>query len=371
MSARVLASGPHAHSQASVSRVMMLVALALTPATAFGFYQFGWPAVFLFLVTITAALGFEALCLKAAGRPVGRFLLDGSALLAGWLVAITLPPWAPWWLGVLGAGIAIVIAKHVYGGLGQNLFNPAMVARVMLLISFPVQMTAWVLPPPMGAPGAPGILDGLAITFLGRSPAEAGFDTVSAATPISHMKTELSRGLTLEEISAATPDLMDLALGAMPGSMGETSAALLLLGGLALIAMRLISWRIPVAVLGTTALLALITHWIDPSRYPSAAFHLTSGSLMLCAFFIATDYVTSPSTALGQLIYGASIGALIFIIRSWAAFPEGVGFAVLLLNACTPLLDHYIRPRVFGRDRRGKPLDPTPTPRGAARRAGP
>lgn len=355
MSEQAIASGPHAHSMASVTRAMALVALALTPATLFGFYQFGWPAVFLFFVTIAAAIGFEALCLRATSKPVVPFLMDGSAFLTGWLVAMTLPPWAPWWLGVLGAGIAIVIAKHVYGGLGQNLFNPAMVARVMLLISFPTQMTVWIRPVPIGSAEAPGFMDGLAITFFGAS-AFSGFDALSAASALSHMKAEMSRGLSWAEIAPTTYSVSDLMFGSVSGSMGETSAALILVGGLILIATGVISWRIPVSVLGTTALLATIFHLIDPTRYPDALFHLGSGALMLCAFFIATDYVTSPVAATGQLIYGAMIGLLVFVIRSWAAFPEGVGFAVLIMNACTPLIDHFVRPRVFGRTRRGKPL---------------
>lgn len=345
-------SAPHTHSKASVIRVMGLVMLALTPATAFGFYAFGWPALFLFGVTTASALMFEALCLVIAKRPVMPALMDGSALLTGWLVAMTLPPWAPWWIGLLGGAIAIVLGKHVFGGLGQNLFNPAMVARIMLLISFPLQMTIWVKPLPLFSDGAPDIGEALAITFGG-----ATYDAVSGASALGHVKTEIGRGMDALAAQAGAPGLMDLALGFAPGSMGETSALLLLLGGLFLIALGVIGWRIPVAILATTGGLATLFHVIDPAAYASASFHLVSGALIFCAFFIATDYVTSPVTRMGQLLYGVGIGAFVFIIRTWASAPEGVGFAVLLMNACTPLIDHYIRPRVFGRDRRGRPLD--------------
>lgn len=352
MSIQAVISGPHAHSMSSVTRVMLLVMMALFPATAFGLYRFGWPAINLFVITVVAAILFEIACLSTAKRPIAKHVLDGSAVLTGWLVAMTLPPWAPWWIGVLGSGIAIVIGKHVYGGLGQNLFNPAMVARVMLLISFPLHMTTWVLPAPLGSAGAPSFLEGLAITFLGTGK----FDAVSSASVLGHVNTELGRGLALDTILPKTFSYSQLALGQVSGSLGETSAALILVGGLLLLATRTITWAIPFSILAMTALLATAFNLIDPARYPDAVFHLTSGALMLCAFFIATDYVTSPSTTAGQLIYGASTALLIFIIRTWASFPEGVGFAVLLMNACTPLIDHFVRPRVFGRNRSGKPL---------------
>lgn len=353
MSVQSALSGPHAHAMSSVTRTMLLVGAALLPATLFGFYRFGWPAVFLFVVTVVSAIAFEAASLRVANKPVTPFLLDGSALVTGWLVAMTLPPWAPWWIGALGAFIAIVIGKHVYGGLGQNVFNPAMVARVMLLISFPVQMTTWVLPPTIGAPGAPGFAESLTITFSGGGV----IDSVSGASVLGHVKTELGRGKDLVSLSADLPSHFELMLGNVYGSLGETSALLILAGGLALLAARTITWHIPVSVLASVAVLATICNFIDPGRYPDALFHLSSGALMLCAFFIATDYVTSPVSALGQLIYGVTMGALIFIIRTWAAFPEGVGFAVLIMNAVTPLIDHFVRPRVFGRTRRGKPLE--------------
>ena len=349
-----LVSGPYTHAKASVRRTMGLVLLALLPATAFSLYWFGWPAIFLFLVTVVSALIAEAVCLRIAGKPIKPYLLDGSALLTGWLLAMTLPPWAPWWIGVVGALIAIVVAKHVFGGIGQNLFNPAMVARVALLISFPLEMTLFTTPTPLLSANDPGLLGSLAITFGGA----ANMDAVSSATTLGHVKTELSRGLTLDQIDTLhTP--WQLTWGDASGSMGETSALLLLLGGLFLLLKRVISWTIPVAMLGTLIIVAGTFHLIDPTRYLDPLTHLLSGAVILGAFFIATDLVTSPVSVRGQILFGAGCGLLVYVIRTWAGYPEGVAFAVILMNACTPLIDHYFKPRIYGRDRKGEALEYT------------
>lgn len=353
MSVEVLNAAPHAHSRVTVSRAMISVMVCLAPATGFGLFQFGWPAVNLFVLTLVSALGFEILCLLIAGRQIAKFATDGSAILTGWLVAMTLPPWAPWYVAVLGAGIAIVIGKHAFGGLGQNLFNPAMVARAMLLIALPVQMTLWVMPDPIVSANAPGFLDALAITF-GQ---QTDFDAISSASTLGMVQSGLDAGRTLSEIMSQGYSLHDRFVGFVPGSMGETSTVLLLAGGLALVGLRIISLTIPLTVLGSVVLLSAVAHTLAPQQYVPPEMQLSSGALMMCAFFIATDYVTSPMTTLGQAIYGCGIGALIFVIRTWGAFPEGVAFSVLLMNACTPLIDTYTRPRIFGRDRAGKPLE--------------
>jgi len=350
MSAPLVISGPHTHSRFNVPRTMIAVMLCLSPATAFGLYYFGWPAVFLFVVTIMASLLFEVLCLAIAGRPILRFATDGSAVLTGWIVAMSLPPWAPWWVGVIGAAIAIVIGKHAFGGLGQNLFNPAMVSRAMLLIALPVQMTTWVAP--MRGTDRPGFLHGLGVTFGG----DTQFDAVSSASVLSHVKSGLDAGLPMDRILAETGSLQDQFYGFVAGSLGETSALLLLAGGVALIVMRIITVVIPLSVLGSVFVLAGAAWLIAPDHFPPPQVHLVSGALIFCAFFIATDYVTSPITGTGKMIYGIGIGALVFVIRSWGSFPEGVAFAVLLMNACTPLIDEYVRPRIFGRTRSGKPI---------------
>lgn len=345
-------SGPHAHGAASVNRIMVLVMAALLPATLFGVYLYGWPALNLLLVTVCTAVLAEAACLRIAGKPVTPYLMDGSAVLSGWLLAMTLPPWAPWWIGAVGSLLAIVVAKQVFGGIGQNLFNPAMVARVALLIAFPLEMTTFTAPKPLFSADAPGFLDGLSITFA----AAAEIDGVSSASTLSHVKTELSQGTPLD--SALTPvfDALTGFIGTMPGSLGETSALLILLGGLYLLFKRIISWHIPVSMIGSLLLLATIFHLIDPDSYLGPVVHLLSGATLLGAFFIATDLVTSPVTAKGQLLFGAGCGALVFVIRTWAGYPEGMAFAVMLMNALTPLIDHYIRPRVYGRNRKGEPL---------------
>ncbi|MBT3021973.1 MAG: RnfABCDGE type electron transport complex subunit D [Candidatus Thiodiazotropha sp. (ex Lucina aurantia)] len=347
-----LISGPYSHARSSISRTMGLVMLALLPATLFSLYLFGWPAIFLFIMTLIAAIVAEAISLRISGRPARPFLLDGSALLTGWLLAMTLPPWAPWWIGVVGALLAIVVGKQIFGGIGQNLFNPAMVARVALLISFPLEMTLFNPPLPLFSAQAPGFLESLSITF-GNSD---HLDAISSATALGHYKTELSRGLNITAAAAGTDTLWQLTAGTAAGSMGETSALLLLLGGLFLLYKRVITWHIPLAMLSTLALCAGVFHLIDPDAYLGPLTHLMSGAAILGAFFIATDLVTSPTSIRGQLIFGAGCGLLVYVIRTFAGYPEGVAFAVLLMNACTPLIDHYFKPRIYGRDSKGEPL---------------
>lgn len=350
-----LISGPHTLASSSVSRTMLWVMVALTPATLWGLYLFGWPAIHLFALTLASALLFEAACLYLAGRPVAPTLFDGSALLTAWLLAMSLPPWAPWWVAVLGSFLAIVVGKQVFGGLGHNLFNPAMVARVALLVSFPLQLTSWVAPAPLFSEAAPGFLEGLAITF-GGGVQGTPYDALSGASLLGQVKTEFTTGKTMAEILPQGVDQLALLLGFNPGSLGETSALLILAGGVLLVGLGIINWVIPVSMLGSVALLALLFNVADPAHYPGVAFHLGSGALMLGAFFIATDMVTSPNTWQGQLLFGAGCGVLVYIIRTWGGYPEGVAFAVLLMNAMTPLIDHYLKPRIFGRDRRGRPL---------------
>ena len=348
-------AGPYAHAGTNISRTMTIVMLALTPATCFGLYFYGWPAIFLFAVTVITSLLAEAFSLRLAGKPVRPYLMDGSALLTGWLLAITLPPWAPWWIGVVGALLAIVIGKQLFGGIGQNLFNPAMVARVALLISFPLEMTLFYAPAPLFSVSAPNFIESLYITF-GASGASQ-FDAISSATTLGHIKTELGRGLTIDQATAGTDSLWQLSLGQIAGSMGETSALLLVLGGLLLLYKRIITWHIPLAMLGTLTLLAAGFHWFDPHSYAGPMTHLLSGAAILGAFFIATDLVTSPISVRGQLLFGAGCGLLVYVIRTWAGYPEGVAFAVMLMNASTPLIDHYLKPRIYGRNRKGEPLN--------------
>lgn len=344
---------PHTHGTLSTGRIMLTVWLAMLPASLYGVYLYGWPALNLLLITAVAALAAEALGLRLAGKPVKVSLFDGSALVTGWLLAMTLPPWAPWWIAVVGALFAMIVGKQVFGGLGQNLFNPAMLGRVALLIAFPLEMTTWITPQPLFSAQAPSFIDSLAVTFGGA----ANMDAVSGASLLGHIKTEVGRNVALAEVLPGAYSLSGAAIGEMRGSLGETSALLILLGGIFLIARRIITWHIPVAMLVTVALLATVMHLIDPARYADAGVHLFSGGLMLGAFFIATDPVGSPSTPKGQIVYATACGVLVYVIRTWAGFPEGVAFAVLLMNAATPLIDHYMRPRIYGRNNKGEPLD--------------
>jgi RnfABCDGE-type electron transport complex D subunit len=348
-------ASPHTHGGGQVRRTMFLVQVALAPATLFGFWLYGWPAFFLWGITLFSCLFLEFICLRLMGRKSTRQTLgDGSALLTGWLLAMTLPPWSPWWIGVLGAFIAIVIGKQVFGGLGQNVFNPAMVARVALLISFPLQLTAWVMPLPLASASAPGFVEGLQIT-LGQTPLP---DAMTSASLLGYAKTELSRGVDLlEAFNAASSPRLSWT-GVRAGSLGESAALLILAGGLFLWATGVIRWHTPLGVLLGALIPALIAHTLMPERYLDVGAHLFSGALMLGAFFIATDYVTSPTTGSGQFIFGLGIGVMTWVIRTLGGYPEGVAFAVLFMNALTPIIDRYLKPRVLGRTWAGRPIAP-------------
>ena len=347
-------TAPHDRVSNSVSRIMLTVVATLIPATLYGFWLYGWPAIDLWLVTVSSALFGEAICIRLMGRKALPTLLDGSALLTGWLLAMSLPPWAPWWIGVMGGLFATVLGKQVFGGLGFNLFNPAMVARVFLLISFPVQMTVWIAPLPITAATAPGFHDALVILFNGIP----NLDAVSSASLLSFAKTELSRGIDIMHSLAAASAPGNSLIGARAGSLGETASLLIAGGGLVLLFCGIITWHIPVAMAAGIAIPAAIAHAADPARYLDVTTHLLSGGATLGCFFIATDYVTSPNTKIGQLVFAAGCGLLTYVIRTWGGYPEGVAFAVLLMNALTPVIDRYIRPRILGRSWKGTPLDP-------------
>jgi len=334
---------------------MGTVIVALIPITLFSVYLFGWPALFLIAVTLAAGLATEAAALRLMGRPVRLHLFDGSAAVTCLLLALSLPASAPWWIGVLGAVFAIGVGKQLYGGLGANPFNPAMISRVMLLISFPKELSTWPSVAPLFSGNALSFGEGLRVTFLGDKTPLLGADATSAATPLGHLKTELTLNHTVEEVLAEGYHHGQALLGMFSGSAGETSALLVLLGGVYMWWRGVINWRIPGAMIGTAALLALIFNVYDPDAFPGPVFHVLNGSLLFGAFFFATDMVTSPTTPRGQILFGAGCGALTYIIRTWGGYPEGVSFAIVLMNACVPLIDHYTRPRVFGKERAGGP----------------
>ncbi len=354
-------AAPHVRNPGKVPSLMGAVIVALAPVTGFAIYQYGWPALNLVALCLISAILFEALCLHWMGKPIKTYLMDGSSLLTALLLALSLPPWAPWWIAVFGSGFAVILGKQIFGGIGQNPFNPAMLARVALLLSFPVEMTTWIAPTPLLSTQAPGFFDALQITFL-----DSGLvDAYTHATLLGTVKTELAQGLGLSQIWHSSPlfstglstGLADaMLLGSAPGSLGETSTLLIAIGGFYLLYQRIINWQLPVSMLGTLTLLSVIFYLLDPERYSHPMTHLTSGGVMLAAFFIITDPVTSPCTTRGQLLFGAACALLIYVIRTWGGYPEGVAFAVLLMNAMTPLIDHYIRPRRYGRTFRGKPI---------------
>ena len=301
---------------------MRLVIYALLPATLVSLYFFGLPALKVLLICTLGCVGFEALANKLMKQPLS--IKDGSGALTGLLLAFNLPAASPWWIALLGAAVAILIGKMIYGGLGYNPFNPALVARVVLLISFPVQMTKWTAPAPLSQ----------------------GIDAVTAATPLGEMKMAVM--LTGKLPEQLNNGLLDYFTGNMAGCLGEVSAIALLAGGLFLIYKKVISWHIPVSFIGTTLLISAIFWLVDPSKYANPLFHLLTGGLVLGAFFMATDMVTSPVTTKGMLIFGCGCGLLTILIRLFGGYPEGVSFAILLMNAATPLIDRSCRPKIYG-----------------------
>ena len=303
---------------------MLLVILALVPAYAVSVWEFGYGAL------ITAAISVAACVLTEWF--ISRFLLkeqrttisDLSAVLTSLLLAFNLPSSLDWWIVLIGAVVAIGVGKMTFGGLGQNPFNPALVGRVFLLISFPAQMTTW------------PVAKGFATSYL---------DAETGATPLYYLKHIMKTGDT--SFVDQLPSLMDSFLGVMGGSLGEVSAAALILGGLILICCRVITWHIPVAIIGTVALFSWIATPAGMDPHVFVGYQLLSGGLMLGAFFMATDYVTSPMSAWGKIIFGIGIGFIMMVIRTWGAYPEGMSFAILIMNACVPLLNK-IRPQRFG-----------------------
>jgi Na+-translocating ferredoxin:NAD+ oxidoreductase subunit D len=342
-------SSPYISKQDTVAQIMLKVLLALIPGIALYVWYFG-PAILVSIALASlTALGTEALMLRLRNRPIMPFLKDNSALLTAWLLALSIPPLAPWWLIVVGTAFSIAIAKHLYGGLGNNLFNPAMVGYAVLIISFPVQMTHWIAPHGLEQIEL-GFFDQLEYIFLGVLPHNATLDAVTMATPLDTLKTHLHLDESIRQI-------FDMPIyGHLAGHGSEMVAWGFMFGGLYLLASRIISWHIPVAYLVTLFVIAGIFHLLDPGHYVAPLFHWFSGAAMLGAFFILTDPVSSPTTNKGRLIYAAGAGLLTYLIRVFGGFPDGVAFATLLMNICVPLIVLYTQPKVFGKkDKEAKP----------------
>ncbi|MBP7496128.1 MAG: RnfABCDGE type electron transport complex subunit D [Bacteroidales bacterium] len=325
MSLLTLSGSPHVHSEQDVKKIMWGVVIALIPAMLISVVYFGIDALVLTLTSVIACLAFEYLIQKYLLKGEVT-ILDGSAVITGVLLAFNVPSNLPLWEIVIGALVAIGIAKMTFGGLGKNPFNPALVGRVFLLISFPVDMTTWPKPE--------------RFNFLS--------DVVSGPTALGVLKEGLMKSETVEQLSNNLPSYSHLFFGGVGGSLGEVSALALILGGIYMLYKKIISWHIPVSYILTVFIFTGVLWLIDPTRYADPVFHLLAGGLMLGAIFMATDMVTSPMTYKGMLVFGLGCGILTVLIRLWGAYPEGVSFAILLMNVCTPLINKGFKPKKFG-----------------------
>lgn len=330
-----ISTSPHITKAVSTEDIMRNVVWALVPVVGFAIYAFGLSALLVLITSTVSCVFTEHVLCRIAGKT--STVSDWSAVITGILLGLTLPPGFPLWMVLCGGVIAIALGKFIFGGLGYNVFNPALVGRAVLQAAFPVAITTWspaFLANRFSAVGS----STLAAPFM-----EPVYDGISGATPLAAFK-----------FDHVITDTSDLAFGLITGSTGETCAALILLGGLYLVARNMMNWRIPVAILVSVFVLSGILYMVDNQQYPSPVFMLFSGGLMLGAVFMATDMVASPITPLGVVIYGALIGLLVVVIRIWGGLPEGVMYAILLANAVSPHIDKMIRPRVYGTQRKLK-----------------
>lgn len=331
-------SPPHMHDDSSVGGMMSRVCIAIVPGILSYIWYFGPGILIQCLLAVTFALTVEWLMVLLTGKPATH-LKDGSAVVTGLLFAVTVTPFTPWWISFAGILFALVITKHLYGGLGCNIFNPAMAGYVFVLLCFPVQMNLW--PGISGSAGiTPGLGDYLSIIFSGTS-----VDALSGASPLNHMKSGLDSMAMVSEIISSP------IYGKAGGAGWETVNFAFMAGGIWLLISRVIQWHIPAGVLTGLFCSSLVFYLRDAQTSVSPIFHLFSGGTMLCAFFIATDPVTAPVTSLGRLISGFIIGVMAFTIRTWGGYPDGFAFAVLIANMFSPLISYYTRPRILGEER--------------------
>lgn len=328
MNMLTVSPSPHVHSGDSVKKNMYGVIIALAPALAASLYYFGLGALIVTLTAVVSCVFFEWAIQKYLLKNEST-VLDGSAALTGLLLAFNMPSNLPIWIIIIGSLVAIGIGKMSFGGLGNNPLNPALVGRVFLLISFPVQMTLW--PKPIESQ----------MKYL---------DAETGATPLALMKEGLANGESVSSLMnhVDMPSISELFFGNMGGSAGEVAAIALLIGLLYMLIRKIITWHIPVAVLGTVAVFTGVLNLVSPEQYAGPLFHILTGGVLLGAIFMATDYVSSPMSNKGMLIYGVGIGAITVIIRVFGAYPEGVSFAILIMNGFVPLIDKYVKPKRFG-----------------------
>ena len=334
-------SSPHLQGSASVGRAMGMVLLALIPVICVSTWLFGVSVLMQLAVAGVTALLAEAAVMLIRGRSVKTALFDGSALVTGFLMALCLPPIAPLWVVIIGVLFAIVVVKHLYGGLGYNLFNPAMAGYLVVLIAFPAQISLW---PAAGE--MMGLDQSSVLTLaakLDTTNAEHVVDAMTMATPLDAM-----RSARLQDQPVVTGLVAEPLFGLFANGVTAWLALGWVAGGLLLLVTGVIRWRIPLSLLLAVGMFAGISSWLDPLNHAGVLVHLFSGGVMAAAFFIATDPVSAATTPRGQLIYGAGIGLLIYLIRGWGGFPDGVAFAVLLFNIAAPLIDYFTVPRAYG-----------------------
>lgn len=335
---------PYISDAPSVSNIMLQVLLALIPAIAVYVWMFGGGVLVTLTLATATALLTEAAMLKLRARPIQPFLTDYSAVITAWLLALAVPPLTPWWLIVVGTAFSIVFAKQLYGGLGYNPFNPAMIGYAVLLISFPVLMTKW--PAALQIAQTPlSFGEQFNFIFSGQLPQNVVLDAVTSATPLDYLKTQLKLGQDVAHIQGAP------LFGIFGGKGSEYVAIAYLVGGLYLWQQKIITWHLPTAFLGVLAILSALFWLSDASQFASPLFHLFSGASMLCAFFIITDPVSGPTTPRGKLYFAGGVAIITYLIRVYGGYPDGVAFAVIFMNICVPLIDAYTQPRVFGHEK--------------------
>lgn len=330
MSMFTISGSPHVHGEENVRKIMYTVVYALVPAMLVSLYFFGLDAIRVLLISVMACVFFEWVIQKYLIKgPIT--ITDGSAVVAGLLLGFNIPSNIPAYILIIGALVTIGMAKMSFGGLGKNIFNPALVGRVFMLVSFPVEMTTWPVPKPLFAGGA--------VT-----------DAITGPTALSILKEGLGAGQTIDQIMADPnmPNYIDRLTGNMGGSLGEMSAIALLLGGIYMVIRKVIDWQVPLAIIGTVFIFAGVFHLIDPQYYIDPTFHLFTGGLMLGAIYMATDMVSSPMNMAGKMIYAVGIGLITIVIRFWGAYPEGISFAILIMNAFVPILNNSFKPKRFG-----------------------
>ena len=331
-------TSPYLHGQNSVASVMRQVLIALIPGSLLYILFFGWGVLIQIIIAMLCALACESLALKLRAYPLKPHLLDNSALVTALLFALTVSPFTPWWITCIGIAFSIIVVKHLYGGIGNNIFNPAMAGYLFVLLSFPAQMDRWPLPEPEIDLELAHTLE---MIFLNGSMV----DGLTGATPLGHMQSQLNMMAMVSEIRSS--DIF----GIFGGKGWEWIAVAHLLGGIWLIFKRIIDWKIPAVLIAALFIISALFYFVNGDVYAPPLFHIFSGGTLLCAFFIATDPVSSSNTPKGIIIYAAGTGILLYIIRTWASFPDGVAFAVLIMNCAVPLIDRYTRPPVLGEAR--------------------